>query len=345
MPPFECLYMIGPTERYLTVPTGPATLDLLAMMPPKLKTMVRSGIQRAGDGKEPVALSGGRYSRDGNEVGFTIVIHPIKRDEENLFLVCFQDMEAQDEDTRTPLLPEEASRLVEVEKELEATRVELEGAISNLEIANAEQKAIYEEALAVNQEYQSTNEELLASKEEFQSLNEELTALNTQLHETLERQRSASDDLQNVLYSTDVATIFLDANLKIRFFTPATRSLFKVIPSDIGRPLSDLNSLTKDHNLDHDARQVLQGHAPVEREIEAQSSVWYVRRIHPYRTHDDNVEGVVITYTDITERKQTAMALESARQRSQRPILPVSPNPAFWRPPAMTFVSPCRLSP
>ena len=108
----------------------------------------------------------------------------------------------------------------------------------------------------VNEEYQSTNEELLTSKEELQSL-KELTALNSQLQETLERQRTTSNDLQNVLYSTDVATLFLDTNLNIRFFTPATRSLFNVIPGDVGRPLADLNSLTADIALLTDARTVL----------------------------------------------------------------------------------------
>ena len=110
----------------------------------------------------------------------------------------------------------------------------------------------------MQEEFQSTNEELLTSKEELQSLNEELTALNSQLQETLEKQRTTANDLQNVLYSTDVATIFLDANLKIRFFTPATRSLFNVIPGDVGRPLADLRSLAADDALLTDARTVLQ---------------------------------------------------------------------------------------
>ena len=109
--------------------------------------------------------------------------------------------------------------------------------------------AINEEALSVNEEYQSTNEELLASKEELQSLNEELNALNGQLQETLERQRATADDLQNVLYSTKVATIFLDTRFNIRFFTPATKALFNVIPGDVGRPLTDLKSLAVDDAL------------------------------------------------------------------------------------------------
>ena len=171
--------------------------------------------------------------------------------------------------------------------------------------------------MSVNEEYQSTNEELLTSKEELQSLNEELTALNGQLQETLERQRTTSNDLQNVLYSTDVATLFLDTDLNIRFFTPATKSLFNVIPSDVGRPLADLSSLAADGALLADARTVLHTLAPIEREIEAQSGAWYIRRILPYRTQDNGVEGVVITFVDITERKHTADALEAAERQAE----------------------------
>ena len=160
--------------------------------------------------------------------------------------------------------------------------------------------------MSVNEEFQSTNEELLTSKEELQSLNEELTALNSQLQETLERQRTTSNDLQNVLYSTDVATLFLDTELNIRFFTPATKSLFSVIrqrrrPTARGPQLAGA-----DGALLADARTVLRTVAPIEREIEAQSGAWYIRRILPYRTQDDGVEGVVITFADITERKHAA---------------------------------------
>ena len=190
---------------------------------------------------------------------------------------------------------------------------ELRGRCATSRLSNEEQKAINEEALSVNEEYQSTNEELLTSKEELQSLNEELTALNSQLQETLERQRTTSNDLQNVLYSTDVATLFLDADLNIRFFTPATQPLFSVIPGDIGRPLADLKLLAADGDLPADARAVLQTNAPIEREIEAQTGAWYVRRILPYRTASGAVEGVVITFTDITERRQVGRRFEGGR--------------------------------
>src|SRR5208283_4138701 len=209
------------------------------------------------------------------------------------------------------------SRVAELQQELDATRSELQGAVHYLELSNEEQKAINEEALSVNEEFQSTNEELLTSKEELQSLNEELTALNSQLQETLERQRMTSDDLQNVLYSTKVATIFLDTRFNIRFFTPATRALFNVIPSDVGRPLTDLKSLAADDALLDDAETVFRSQTPLEREIQGQSGHWFVRRIMPYRASDEKTEGVVITYEDVTERRRTAEALSAAKRQAE----------------------------
>ena len=183
-------------------------------------------------------------------------------------------------------------------------RLELQGAVRDLEISGEEQKTINQEALSVNEEHQSTNEEL--------------TALNSQLQETLERQRSTSDDLQNILYSTDVATLFLDMNLNIRFFTPATKSLFNVIPGDVGRPLTDLNSLSADTALPADARAVLLSLAPIEREIETGAGVWFMRRILPYRTHSGDGEGVVITFTDISERNRIRKALEESQLQAEQ---------------------------
>ena len=314
----EYLYSLGPTDRYLRVAPGHPTHDLLAMVRQDMRTKLRSAIQLASQENVRIVVPGGRTNHDGNPGSFSIAVQSVLSEGEALLLICFIDEPKQERRRGRSTAPGDVPRVAELEQELEATRTELEGAIRNLEISNEEQKAINEEALSVNEEYQSTNEELLTSKEELQSLNEELTALNSQLQETLERQRTTSNDLQNVLYSTDVATLFLDADLNIRFFTPATKSLFHVIPSDVGRPLADLSSLAVDGALLADARTVLQTLAPLEREIEAQSGAWYIRRILPYRTQDGGVEGVVITFVDITERKHTADALEAAERQAER---------------------------
>ncbi len=313
----ECLYSLGPTERYLRVPAGQPTYDLLAMVSEGMRTKLRSAIKQVGQEKTHVTVAGGQTSHDGKSYSFAITVQPAHCEGEELFLICFVDEPKREQKENGPISAADTARVADLEHELEATRSELRGAIRNLEISSEEQKAINEEALSVNEEFQSTNEELLTSKEELQSLNEELTALNTQLQETLDRQREASDDLQNILYSTNVATLFLDQDLNIRFFTPATKLLFNIIPTDIGRPLADLRSLSADGSLSADARAVLHSLTPSEREVEALGGVWFNRRILPYRAHDNRVEGVVITFTDVTERKRTARALEEAKQNAE----------------------------
>ena len=278
----ECLYSLGPTDRYLRVAPGHPTHDLLAMARQGLRARLGSAIQRAIQENARVVADGGRTNRDSAATSFRIDVQPVPCEGDSLLLICFIDEPKHDHKQSRAATAPELPRVAELEQELEATKLELQSAIRNLELSSEEQKAINEEALSVNEEYQSANEELLTSKEELQSLNEELTALNGQLQETLERQRTTSDDLQNVLYSTDVATLFLDPQLNIRFFTPATKSLFRVIPSDIGRPLADLNSLAADNALLTDARTVLQTLTPVEREIEAETGAWYVGRVLPY---------------------------------------------------------------
>ncbi len=313
----QCLYSVGPTERYLRIAPGYATLDLLAMATPPLRTKLRLAIDKIS--KSTPRVDGGRtrLTHDGVTIWFSIDVQAIAGDHEDLLLVCF--IEEPGKGTEMPSHGgSDATRVAELERELEATQAELQTSILNQETSSQEQKAINEEALSVNEEFQSTNEELLTSKEELQSLNEELTALNSQLQETLERQRLTSDDLQNVLYSTDVGTLFLDMELKIRFYTPATKSLFSIITSDIGRPLADLRPIATDDELLSDARRVLADEASIEREIRAPNDAWFLRRIFPYRAHNNRVEGVVITFADITDRKITAKALETAKHEAER---------------------------
>jgi two-component system, chemotaxis family, CheB/CheR fusion protein len=315
---YECLYFLGPTDSYLRVAPGPPVQDLFSMVREGVRTKLRSAIQRSCQENTRIIVDGGRMRRDGRDISFSISVQPVLSEGEELLLICFIDepQELHHEQSRQTA-PGNVSRVAELERELDATKEELQGAIRNLEISNEQQKSIYQDVLSLNEEYQTTNEELLTSKEELQSLNEELTALNTQLQETLERQRTTSNDLQNVLYSTDVATLFLDADLKIRFFTPATKSLFNVIPGDVGRPLADLRSTTADEALLADARVVLQTLTPIEHEVGSETGAWYNRRVLPYRAQDGAIEGVVITYADVTERRRATDALAAATRQAQ----------------------------
>jgi two-component system, chemotaxis family, CheB/CheR fusion protein len=313
----ECLYFQGPIDRYLKVVSGRPVNDVIAMAREGVRAKLRLAVQSALNENARVVAPGGRTTVEAGATPFSIVVIPAPRDREDLLLVCFVEEPEPKVGRSGSTAPADVTRVVELERELEATKTELQSAVRNLEISSEEQMAINEEALSVNEEYQSTNEELLASKEELQSLNEELNALNSQLQETLERQRTTSDDLQNVLYSTKVATIFLDTRFNIRFFTPATKALFNVIPGDVGRPLTDLKSLAADEALLEDAQSVLKRQTPVEREIEGHSGAWFVRRIMPYRASDERTEGVVITYEDVTERRRTAEALTAAKRQAE----------------------------
>jgi two-component system, chemotaxis family, CheB/CheR fusion protein len=323
----ECLYSLGPIESYVSFQSGLASLDLMNMVTSDLRIKLRLLISLCKAMKVPQSSSAKFINATGQLISFEIKVVAIEVKGETYWLVCFIDHQnapasnsvlAIDSHTEKSVGLNDSKRLSEMELELEATRAELREAILGLEIANQDHRAVNEEALSVNEEYQSTNEELLTSKEELQSLNEELTALNSQLQESLDIQRTLANDLKNVLFSTNIATLFLDLDLKIRFFTPATKSLFRILPTDVGRPLSDLNSLAVDENLAQDAQQILLNFEAIECEIKTKDDNWFLRTILPYRGHDNVMQGVVITFTDITERKSSSEALERAKLSAEQ---------------------------
>jgi two-component system CheB/CheR fusion protein len=313
----ECLHTFGTVDSYLQIPAGSATQDVLNLARDGVRAKLRAALRKAGtNASRPSSVADSPTSRRRGVVPFSIEVRPVAGNGEASHLICFVERPERDRQAYPASAGIDPS-VEELERELAAMRIELAESTRSSDASIEEQKAINEEALSVKEEYQSTNEELLTSKEELQSLNEELTALNSQLQETLERQRTTSNDMQNILYSTDVATLFLDRQMNIRFFTPKTRSLFHVIPSDVGRPLADLVSLATDTALPEDALSVLNDLEPIEREIEA-NGVWFMRRVLPYRTDDNGVDGVVITFIDITARKRDASALEAAKQEAER---------------------------
>ena len=349
---YECLYYSGPTDRYLQVAAGEPSRDLLAMAREGLRNKLRAAVQQASREHAHATATGARgelWRQRGRGPHRGPSGAARRRGVAAGQLLRRARSRARAGPSRSSRRID-LSRIAELERELETTRKELESAIHDLEIANEEQKAINQEAMSANEEFQSTNEELMTSREELQSLNEELTALNSQLQETLERQRSTSNDLQNILDSSGVATLFLDSELNIRFFTPAAKSLFRVIATDIGRPLADLTPLAADRDLLTDARAVLTSSAPVGREIETEGGAWYVRRILPYRTQDNRIDGVVITFADISEIKAAEREIQAARAYSdsiidtiRQPLVVldeelrvVSANRSFYRTFALT---------
>src|SRR4029077_11953268 len=269
-------------------------------------------------------LGAAQMVRNGEAGAVSVAVQPIQTEDSKLLLVSFFDEPERQKSGKETAETADPPRVAQLEQELDATRKELESAIHDLGETNDELTATNEEAMSVNEELQSTNEELETSKEELQSLNEELTALNSQLNETIDRQRATANDLQNTMNSSEIAMLFLDGNLAIRLFTPAAKSMFSVIASDTGRPLADLGRRINDPRLLADASAVLGGHAPPTREVETDGGAWYNRRILPYRTHDDQVEGVVITFADISERKNAERAIEAARSYSDSIINTIS---------------------
>jgi two-component system CheB/CheR fusion protein len=316
----ECRHISGAADRYLKVPAGIASNDLLAMVRDGLRPKLRAAIERANQYRARAIVTDAHLEKDRDPSSICMAIEPVKIDDEALLLVSFLDSSVLSPKANRLPLPAVASvsRVAELEHRLADVTKELEIALHDLDRAKEEQKRVSEQSMSLNEEAQSTNEELVTSKEELQSVNEELTALNSQLHETLERQRNTSNDLQNILESSGIATIFLDEELKIRFFTPAAMLLFRVISTDIGRPLADFTSVLEDSDLINDAAIVLNEQRLIEREVSTRNGVWYCRLILPYKTHEGLVEGVVITFTNITERKRTAEALDAAKQAADQ---------------------------
>jgi two-component system CheB/CheR fusion protein len=316
----ECLYNFGPTETFLRTASGPVTHNLLAQLPAALRARTRDAVAQASLSQNIIHVEGGRVKRDGVTRCFHLEIQAVPGDRDKFLIGLVEEPKLS---LSAPALPANdiaasSTRVAELEAELAATRIDLEEAVHNLESAAEEHNAINEEALSVNEEYQSTNEELLTSKEELQSLNEELTALNGQLQEALERSRMSTTDLRNVLYSTDVPTLFLDGQLRIRFFTPSATLLFRIIQTDIGRKLADFRSLATDPTLLADAERVLSAGAPRECQIQSEAGISYLRRIQAYRSFDGAIGGVVITFTDLTERNAAKAAMEAGRVESER---------------------------
>ncbi len=205
-----------------------------------------------------------------------------------------------------------AGREIDIERELQQTRESLQRTIEELDASNEEMKSTNEELQSTNEELQSTNEELETSKEELQSLNEELQTVNSEHQEKIQDLSQANDDMSNLLNSTEIATIFLDNQLRIKRFTERARRVIHLIPTDLGRPLGDLTSTLKYDDLVSDAENVLKTLAFQERPVQTNDDHWLLMRILPYRTSDDRIDGLVMTFVDIDELKRTQFQLQQA---------------------------------
>ena len=315
---YRVLVLCGPADRFLKVPLGEIDAELLGMVREGLRAKVRSALhQAAKDGGE--VTQAGRVKRNGDYYQVRIVVTPVNVPDfqEALFLVLFQGGTEIQEPAPEPAGPTstEEQYVRQLERELQDTRLELNSTIEQLEGSNEELKASHEEAVSMNEELQSSNEELETSKEELQSLNEELTTLNNQLEEKVSQLEATTNDLDNLLTSTDIATLFLDTTFHIRQFTPAAVELFHLMPADLGRPIHHFAAQFNVADLLADGKDVLEKLVPKDQQVQSQGGRWFLRRILPYRTRDNRIEGVVVTFHDITELKRAEQAVRRTVER------------------------------
>ncbi|QDV47346.1 Chemotaxis protein methyltransferase [Stieleria neptunia] len=321
----KVVYLHGPVDDYLQLPSGEQTYDLIAMSRQGLRTKLRVAVQQAIQTNKPVALENVQVRRGQQFCPVRVSIEPLRQPDElsDLLLLAFEEADAEQRvrlvyvEPSEAIPPDEPDTVAEyqavirqLERDLTETREDLQTSIEEFETSNEEFKAANEEVTSINEELQSTNEELETSQEELQSLNEEMQTVNNQLESKVGELESVNNDLNNLLSSIDHATLFLDRQFRVKRFTPATANLLRVIETDIGRPFSDFAKNFSDEDLLDDAANVLKHLAPMDKEIRDERGHWYVRRIVPYRTEEDRIDGVVITFIDITERNQARESLQ-----------------------------------
>jgi len=308
-------HYLGSTDKYLQIPSGDVNQGLYAVVRPPLRGKLRTALRRSRTERAAVISAAGIVQNNGLMMSVRIEIHPVQIVGADFSLVSFIDQPQPQAAINTALTdsPGEGLKVAELENTVESLQRELHETALELESSSADQAAINEEAQSLNEEFQSTNEELETSKEELQSLNEELTALNAQLSATVNQQRSTADDLENILRSSELAIVFLDLDLKIRFFSSAAQSLLRTIDSDIGRPIQDLAYRFDDDDLVLDIHFVLKSADAINREIHSHSGSWYTRRILPYRTQTGRVLGVVLLFDNISLTKVAEHKVEAAR--------------------------------
>jgi two-component system CheB/CheR fusion protein len=331
----------GQTGRYLEPSAGTATFGLFAMLKKSLRPAVRAAVDKAfatGESAEPETV---RIKAEGHERLVSVIVEPLADAAHpgGLCVVAFQDqgfVGKRGKIKASSDLP--GATLQGLEHELLRTREMLQAAIDETEVAHQENSLSAEEYQAVNEEMQSSNEELETAKEEMQSINEELQTVNAELSSKNDQLTRLNSDMQNLIESTEIATVFLDKAMRIKSFTPAITGVFHLRDGDHGRPITEIVSRLTYGGLRADVETVLRDLSVVEHEVEiAGADTTFLMRIRPYRTVDQVVDGVVITFVDITERQRTKTKLREHAalvEFAQDALIGVSPNGAVrsWNP-------------
>jgi two-component system CheB/CheR fusion protein len=350
---FSIVYFNGDTSRYLIQPGGRPTCNILQMARPEIHYKLSLLLKRAQHEKHTAVEKNIQLRANDHYFDTEIMVRPILEPGigANLSLVVFKSKPKErkpGEEGGPPVeVPEQEkdARIRELEQELQSTKKNLQTTIEELETSNEELKSSNEELQSTNEELQSTNEELDTSREELQSTNEELRAINVEHQQKIAELFKAYNDLNNLLGAAEVATLFLDGDLRIRRFTPTARQLFRLIERDIGRPIDDITTSLKHDGFAADVHSVLETLNRVEREVPGEDNHWYQMRIVPYRTAENIIEGAVVTFIDITEQKkiiaegqQATHFAETIVETVREPLLildgelkVLGVNPAFYR--------------
>jgi two-component system CheB/CheR fusion protein len=306
----EAVYFSPRTGKYLEPASGIPSMDVVNMARPGLRLDLRTSIHKALKTNEEVVRDGVDVATNGETQRINLIVRPIPETgpEAALYLVVFQEVGAprgKDASLGGGGDQAESGEVVkQLESELRMTKEHLQATVEEVEASNEELKSSNEELLSTNEELQSANEELQTSKEELQSVNEELETINTELTKKVDELDTANSDLQNLLQSTQIPTLFLDKQLRIKRFTEAATRLFNLIETDVGRPITDLASRF-DGDLVADLKEVLRTLAPREKQISlASGGDTFFLRILPYRRLDNVIDGLVVTYMDVTQLNQ-----------------------------------------
>ncbi|WP_245317581.1 CheR family methyltransferase [Rhizobium sp. N122] len=317
---YDVLHFSGRTGRYLEPASGTATLNLLSLAHRDLRLDMRSALQRAATEAVKVEVPRVLLRQDDRTYAVNIIVEPLGSGDVTSLIVLFQDAGQVAEGTAPDggrLTSEE--HVQRLETDLRVTRDRLQATIEELESTNEELKSSNEEYQSINEELQSANEEMETSKEELQSVNEELQTVNGELaHRVTELDRTNSD-LKNLLEATQIATVFLDNDLRVRSFTPAATEIFHLLDTDVGRPLDHVVSRVTYPELLDDVRLVLRTLVPVDRKVsDPANDRHYAARALPYRSVDNYISGAVVTFTDLTATYEAEVALRRSEERLQR---------------------------
>jgi two-component system, chemotaxis family, CheB/CheR fusion protein len=314
----DILYISGRTGKYLEPAVGKANLNIFAMLRPGFQNDFAMAFRKAVMKKESVVLHHVKIGTNGGSILININIHWINKPDTlyGKVMIIFTDLPPAPPETpvkkkgKNPV----SVREVELEEELQHSREEMQNVLEEMQTSQEELKSTNEELQSTNEELQSTNEELTTSKEEMQSLNEELQTVNAELQSKVDEFSRVNNDMKNLLNSTDIATLFLDKELNIRRFTNQATKIFKLIKSDIGRPFTDQVSNLIYPELADDALEVLRTLIYIEKQIPAKNGCWFSIKIMPYRTFDDRIDGLVITFINISDSKRAEEELNETLQ-------------------------------